>query len=281
MLYEAAIEVSSRSRALTASQTITTVAGQSAYRLNADFLDVFPADRENRKYVSFFKAGSASPDYLFVKDYTSLLFANNASASDPGGFAITDATILDQKSGSATADGVAANGESILTDSSADFSTVAAGDIVHNATTGDSGYVTVVSSGTSLTTCLFDESSTAGGWSSGDDYFITPQGRFSLVLDAPSGATGDSVVVTYIKRPAPVFSPYRGYSFPAAHKMALVYYAAHLYRNRGREPGYADDFLKRFEMEIRKFARETKRATGQQGFRVNFIRRGRQDGSNR
>jgi hypothetical protein len=266
-LYEAAVSTAERTNLLTGTQTITTVSSQVAYNLNPDFLKIQLTDNEERPFIKF---NDGSDDYfIYQSSYDSIISGDNDDDVEiPSCFAITDAGDQTRLTGTCTSTGTLSNEESNLIVSGAPFSGAAVGDIVHNTTDGSSGYVVATSSTTTVTTSLFG--GTNNYWTSGDAYILNPQSRFKLVLDPPPADSGNSITVYYIKRPNPVYSPYRAYSFPVNFKGALVKYAAWLYKYRDREPNYGDAFFKFWDSQTRLYGRTINKALGgpRRGFRV-------------
>jgi hypothetical protein len=115
---------------------------------------------------------------------------------------------------------------------------------------------------------LFD--GTGNDWTTADNYFITPQGRFSIILDPPPASAGDTLTVYYVKRPAPVFSLYRSYSIPIGYKQALVHYAAFMYKYRDQAPNFGDIFYRNFDTAVRQAAGQFNRSLMRRSFRVNL-----------
>lgn len=277
-LYKAAIEFVTRTRINTGTATITTVAGQAKYDLPADFLQMYLTDDKNRLFVKY--NDGVSDTFINWRDFDPVVLANQTtSVPIPNTFSIVDSNDASRLSGTATATGTltAPDTETILTDSTATFTDVWPGDIVHNTTDSSSGYVTVKGSGTSVSVVLFD--GTTNKFTSADKYIITPQGRFAVVLDPAPQTSGQTVTVYYLKRPAPVYSPFRAYSFPVDYKHALILYAAWMYKNRDREPRYADYEYKYFDDQVRKASEMYGRAKNRHSVRVNMQKRAQQSGS--
>jgi len=275
-LYKAAVEVADRTRLLTSTYSLTTTADTAAYLLPADFLDIYPTDDYNRPFIKY---GTA--DFLYNRDYAAVLLTNSSSsATVPSTYSVIDAPASARITGTATAAGALANGEAVLTDSSAPFAGVSAGDTVHNTTDGSSGYVVSVTSSSALVTCLFD--GTTQAWASGNSYIVIQQARYQMVFDPPPANSGDVATITYVQKPSPVFSPYRSYRLPPSLKEAVVCYAAWLYKNRGQEPNYADYLLRQFEMELMRQGIAANRALQKRPtMRVNMVKRANTSGSYR
>jgi len=282
-IYEAAVATVSRTNAFTSSQTITTVANQAPYKLNADYMKLYLTDSQNRNYVKY-SDGSADT-FLFQKTYDSIYQGNQTdSVTVPSDFTVTDAAALSNITGTCGATSAIANGETTLSDVLAPFANVSAGDFVHNTTQDAHGIVVSVTSTSALVCAIFvDTSGTAVGWAVSDAYIVVPQGRFQLVLNPPPSTSGHTVTVPYVQRPTPVYSPYRSYRFAPDFKGSLVKYAAWAYKNRDREPNFGDYWFKFWDAQVRLMGRSINKALGinRSGYRVNFIKRGKPSGSYR
>lgn len=277
-LYEAAKELCQRTRALTNAQTITTVADQTTYNLNPDFLQLYLTDDEN-DFIVKYNDGSSNT-FLRHRSYDAIILGDNTtSQSVPDQFTVVDATGISQLSGTTTSAGAASNGEATLTDTAAAFTNVAAGDYVHNLTDGSHGVVISKTSSTVLVCALFE--GTNNDWTSGDSYIITFNGRFGLLLDPPPSTAGHTITVQYIQMPTPVYSPYKAYRFAPDYKEALTYYAAFKYKYRDREPDFGDRLWKHFDARVRGIARDTRQAKVQGGYSVNFMKPANRSGTRR
>lgn len=238
LLWEAAEEFTDRTGALKATQSITTVADQTNYTLNHDFLRLFLRNHDKNLYLKY-NDGSFNT-FPIWKDYEQIIFEDNTdSIPIPSHFTIIDDPTLDtQLSGTTTSAGAASGGLSTLADTGADFSDAEAGNIAHNTTDGSVGIVTSKTSTTALVTALFGGDD--NDWTSGDAYVIQPQGRLQVILDPPPVTASHTVTVQYIQRPAPVFSDYGVYRFPPQYTEGIVSYAAFKYKYRDREPNFGD-----------------------------------------
>jgi hypothetical protein len=278
-LYEAAQEVARRTNALTGSTTITTVANQTTYSLPVDFLRLFTVDSFNNPVVKYNDGNSDT--WIRFRDYGAVLFGDQSvSVPIPSSFSLIDqAALASPIVGTATAPGASSGGESTLTDSTAPFAGASVGDEVHNTTDGSSGVVVAVTSTSALVTALFG--GTNNDWTSADAYVIVPQGRLQMVLDPPPSTSGNTITVQYYAKPAPVYSLYRAYRFPATFESPIVKYAAWLYKYRDRDPSFGDAFYRHFELECRKLVRESDSNKNRYSMRVNFNRRSLGDRSYR
>ena len=250
-LYQAAIEFVSRTKCLRTTQAITTVADQSAYPLNVNFLQLYLRDPSQRNFI---KLNDGSSDYfVFYRDYGTIYFSNNTtSIQNPDYFTISDYPALSSRiTGTATANGAASGGECTLTDTAGNFTNANVGDVVHNTTDGSHGIILSKTSATAIVTALFE--GTDNDWDSGDAYVIQPQGRNQVILDPPPSVSGYTITVPYVERPAPVYSDYGIYRFPAEYSTALVKYAYWLYKYRDSEPKFGDAMYQYFERQVRGF----------------------------
>lgn len=269
-LYEAALEFARRTRVLTATQTITTVADQATYDLNPDFLCFYLRDSSNR-YVAKFNDGST--DYwLPFRDYEAIAYADNDnSVAVPANFSlIDDATLTDNITGTATANGTATGNECTLTDSAGDFTNVEVGDDIHNTTDGSDGVVLAVTSTTALQIALFG--GTGNDITSGDAYVIVPQGRKHIVLDPPPSTAGYTLTLHYVQKPDPVYSYYRQYRFDRQYAHALIKYAAWLIKYKDSSPNFGDAFYKYWDQACRMAAKIEHKSLDKPRMKVNMMK---------
>lgn len=279
-LYEAAKGFVARTDCLTAEETITTVAEQSDYTLNADFLHLYLTNDSNEFYVKYYNGSGYT--FITFREYDGIYYGNQTtSKSIPDKFTISDyRTTPDQVTGTCTSSGALSNGEAVLTDSSAAFTTyVSVGDTIHNTTDSAHGVVLDVTSATALRTAMFG--GTDNDWDSSDAYIIPPQGRLRLVVDPPSSTSGHYIYVPYVQCPVPVYSPYRQYRIPIRAPEALASYAAWKYKYRDREPNFGDALYKMYEGEIRLAGKKLSMSFQRRGFRVSFKKQSSRDRSYR
>lgn len=271
-LYEAALEFVRRTRCLTGTQPITTVADQSSYDLNADFLQLYLTDSQNR-YVVKYTDSNGVDTFLTFRDYEAVTYSNQSdSVTLPSNFSIIDnRTLTDRITGSVTSAGASTNGECTCTDSSAPFDDVEVGDDIHNTTDGSDGIVIAVTSTSALVTALFD--GTDNDWDSSDAYVIVPQGRKKLVLDPPPATSGETVTIEYVQKPDPVYSPYRAYRFDRQYQPAIIKYAAWLYKYRDSAPNFGDAFYKFWDEQVRRAAKTEQKSFNRPTMRVNLMKR--------
>lgn len=270
-LYQAVCEFVHRSRSVTSTQTITTIADQAAYDLNHDFMGMAYVDPDSREYIKYYD--NSSYQFLYSKPYGEIVYANNTSSvSIPYNWAVRDdPTATTNLTGTASAAGSlsSSSGEATLTDTAtSQFASVVVGDAVHNTTDGASGYVVAPSSSSAVITAMFD--GTENDWDGADAYIITLQNRLQLVLDPPPATSGHTVTVYYIQRPGPVFSKFRSYRLNPRYRNVIVKYAAWLYKYRDMSPDFGDKWYQIFDAEARKAAQELNRAQQKTGFKVYF-----------
>jgi len=269
-LYEAAKEWVRRTKCLTNTQSITTVADQTDYTIDGDYMGLYLRNAENKYYIKY---NDGSDNYFpTFKGYSSIIYDDNdTSVAIPDNFSIADEQSLDsQISGTASADGDATGGKSLLTTTS-DLSDVTSGDIVHNTTDDSDGVVvSVPSGGTTAYICLFD--GTDNEWDSSDAFIIQPRRRFRLILDPPPETASETITFYYIQKPAPVYSDYDVYNIAFEYSEALAKYAVWLYKYRDREPQFGDAFYQYWERAIRAYIGQTEDALHRTKFTVSFKR---------
>lgn len=269
-LYEAACDFCDETQCLKSSQTITTVAEQTDYTLNADFLRLYMRDTDNKYFLKLSDGSTTS--FIAWEDYQDFFYTTSStSVTRPNYFAIIDDSQDSQATGTATSTSTATGGKSTLTDTAGDFSDVSAGDPVNNTTDGSSGYVISKTSSTVLQVALFG--GTNNLFTSGDAYIIQPQGRMKIILDPAPSTAGYTITVPYVQRPNPVFTSYDSYRFQSQYMKAIVKYAAWLYKYRDREPNYGDAWFKFWDREIRKAQDSLDQSLNRQRFTVNFRKR--------
>jgi len=241
-LYESATELVNKTHCLKGTQTITTVADQTDYNLEPDFLKLFLTDTNNDFVIKW-----GDNTFLRWKDEADVIYNNRTdSVSIPDSFAISNADIPSQVTGTATATGASTGGLSTLTDSG--FTDVEAGDSVNNTTDGSTGVVLSKTSSSVLKTALFG--GTDNDWSIGDAYIIQPQGRYKLIIDPPPSGV-ETITVNYIKKPAPVYTDYQVYGFIDQYDTALVKYAFYLYKYRDDQGDVGDRMYRYWDNVLR------------------------------
>lgn len=271
-LNDAAMKTVQKSGCLTGSQSITTVADQTTYDLNTDFLRLFMKDSDGYKIVKY--SDGTSTVFLKEQTYEDLYYANNTtSVTFPTRFAVKNKAQDSNVTGSATAAGTKSHGQCTLTSSTSTFVTsgVEAGDVIYNTTDQSNGIVLSVTSETALVTALFD--GTNNDWTSSDAFVIVPQGRSQVVLDPPPSEASDTITVAYVKRPPVVYSDYGTFGFSQNLSLATAYYAAWLYKYRGQEPDFGNAWYQFWIAEVTRNSDVVRNVRGYNKLRVSFKRR--------
>ena len=272
-LNQAAVEFNARTKALKGYQEITTVAEQTDYNLNADFMGVYTYNSDREQFIRYYD--TSAYHNITSKQYEEVIEEiNTDSVLVPSHYMIKDkATLPTQVTGTATSAGDATGGAATLTASASTFVTslVSPGDIVHNTTDGSSGVVLSITSETALVCALFN--GTGNDWDTNDTFVIQPQNRYVLVLDPPPSTAGHTVTVYNLKRPAPVYSDYGMFRFPTHYSNALVAYAAWLYKYKDNEPDYGDKWFGVFDRAVRQHNIEVNGNLRRKQFRVNLKNR--------
>lgn len=249
-LNEAASYVAMRVGMPRASQSITTVADQEEYDVNADFLGLYLRDTSKNFYLVY--SDGTSNHFITWKAYEDLILADQAANSVliPSGFTLIDKSSLASRiTGTASANGAASGGECTLTVATSTFSNVFAGDIVHNTTDGSTGVVVSKTSTTAMVTALFG--GTNNDWSTSDAFVIQPRFRWQLIFDPPPSTAAHTATLHYIQEPGPVYSDYGMFRLPAQYAPAIVKMAAWLYRERDKDGGTADRWRAFADQQIR------------------------------
>jgi hypothetical protein len=292
-LYQAVVKFVERTHVVTATQTITTDSTfNNNYQLNSDFLRLYMMDRYDRLFIRYTQNGQTLPQFIYWRDYMGIVYENDQTlqADVPLNFSIINqnvGTLTAQLSSTATSTVSQFHGESVLQDTTAHFKTpvqanatspVSVYDTVHNVTDGSHGVVLSVDSDTQLTCALFN--GVLNAFTTGDSYIVNPQARFTMVLDQASLNSGDTILVDYVQRPTPVYSPYRSYNMiMPQYQDAIVQYAAFLYKYRDREPNFGDGWYKVFDACVRQAARANNQALNKRRLRFNGIQRTYTDSS--
>lgn len=266
-LNEGATEVAEKTGVLHAEQSITTVADQTAYNLNANYLGLRLKD-DNGNWIIKYNDGTNNSFPTFKRYDDVISEDNTTSISIPNNFTINEKlTLFDRVTGTTTSAGAidTQTSESTLTDTAATFSTdgVQPGDIVHNTTSGSifDGYVIEVTSETALVTAMFnvaDTGSTTKGWGSGDTYSIQPQGRKTLVLDPPPSTASHTITMYQRIKPPPVYSDFRTFRFSDNYNMAAIYFALAMFKYRDQKQKEAATFIALGDKKIREINTATK-----------------------
>lgn len=281
-IYEAVREFSRRTKTLTATKLITIIAGQTRYDLPADFNNLYFRDDRNRLVIKYITA--ANVDYwLPFRSYDAMSEADDmVTGAVPDTFSINDEQNLKARiTGTATATGVLSLEETTLTDtsSSTKFANVNVSDNIVNITDGSSGIIIEKPFDTALVTVLFG--GTNGYWTSGDSYVIVPQSIKQIVLHPIPSSSGDTILVSYLQEPVPVYSSYRTYRIDDQYEMALSFYAAWLYKYKDSKQDEGDRWFKIWDDKVRKATKEANKQLGRNTFRVNLQKRSFRDRSMR
>lgn len=269
LLFQAVAEYVARTQCIHSVDTVTTVAGTKDYLLSSDYLGMYMRDDDDYGFIRYTPLGLSTATN--IRETTEAkAFENNllANAAMPGGFYVTDyRTARANVTGNATATGSVSGGKTVL--SGAGFTgAVSAGDVIHNTAKSSDGVVTSVLSNTQLNCALFG--GTSQFFTNGEAYVIVPQGRFQLSLDSPPAATGDTIVIPYVKRPDPVYSDFESYNLPVQDDLPLVCYAAFLYKYRDQEPNFGDRYYLQWDRAVRLAGRQRNKAMGRTGWKAIF-----------
>ena len=275
-LWEAARDFASATSALKSTQSITTVASQQGYTLNADFSQLYLKNDDNEFVIKY--SDGTTNTFLPWKPYEEIIYHDQTTAvTIPNHFTlIDDATLDSQATGTATSSGALSAGEATLTDTAGDFSDVSPGDIVHNTTDGADGIVLSKTSSTVLVTAMFG--GTDNDWDSSDAYVIQPQGRIQLVLDPPPSTASHTITVYYNQTPNPVFSDYGIYRFQPSSAVAVVKYAAWLYKYRDRKQDFGDALFTHYERQLRRINAHMNSSISRNKLSVSFRTRSNRNG---
>jgi len=270
-LWQSAIEFTDRTSCLTTTQSITTVANQAEYTLNADYMKIYLKNSDNNYFIKY--NDGTDDQFPTFKEKEDVIWQNSTeSVTIPSHFYIEDDPTLDtSSSGAASSTGLAVNNQTILNASAGNFNDASAGDTVSNLTDTSDGYVLSKSSSIQITTRLFG--GTNNYWSNADTFMIQPQGRMRLVLSPPPSTASHTITFYYVKRPDPVFSDFGTYRFQPQHMQAIIFYAAWLYKYRDRAPQYGDRFYQYFDNQVRKSSVQINRGFKRGGFKVNLKKR--------
>ena len=269
-VYEAAKDFSKETKSCHNSQTITTIANTAAYTLNPDFLEVITTDDHNHGVVMYTNA-SGSVFWLDWESYSDCLQNQNPQGT-PSSYAITDSPLITRITGTASLGSTAVGGESTLT-SATTLTSVAVGDQVVNLT--QTYYGVVIATGAAPTTAMFNLSNRGGAyanWTLADSFIISPSPRYQIVLDPPPNTTGETVTVTYLAKPLPVYSDFGQYPFATGYEDAIIKYAAWMYKYRDSKPQLADPLYMIYDRMLRKAKNVNRKAVGVVGYRVNWTK---------
>jgi len=239
-----------------------------SYICNYDFLNIYQFNPDSgRKCIQF--TDGTSTYFVDQYDYDDIAWENIIDTNTyPKKFSIIPQYALPSTlSGSATSAGAHIGGESILTDSTAPFASINAGDEIINKAYGYLGIVLANISTSALKTAIFNFSSNLtayASWTSSDTYQIIPRPKFQLILDTPLSLGGNTITATYVQSPIPVYSDYGSYTFPSGGEEALINYAAWLYKYREKEPSMGDRFYAFWEKQCSSMASRFDYATSRE-----------------
>jgi hypothetical protein len=122
---------------------------------------------------------------------------------------------------------------------------------------------------------MFDLSARGGAyasWAANDAYVIQPAPRYKLFLDPAPLTAAQTITVSYIAKPNPVYSDYGVYPFATGYEEAIIKYAAWLYKYRDSKQNMGDPMYMAYERAMRKAKNVNRKAVGAVGFRVNFMK---------
>lgn len=243
---------------LHAEQSITTVADQRRYNLDAQYIGLHIRDESSGDYIIKYNNGSSN-SFPYFTAFTNIITDDQSSSiAIPERFSVSDKLVqFDRITGTTTSAGAidSDSKESTLTASASTFVTngVSPRDIVHSTTNAYSGYVLEVTSETALVTAMFEDAdgSNTKGWGSGDTFVIQPQARKQLVLDPPPSTASHTITVYSIVKSLPVFADFRIFGFDEDYAMAAIYFAAEIYKLRDDKFNEADSFFQRGDNALR------------------------------
>ncbi len=254
---------------------ITTVADQADYTLPADFLMNVRVNSEGRGIVRYSDGATL---YTIPEKDDDVRWRNKTytvtSVDVPTSYSIVYDDIEDsQVSSTATSTGAATAGKCTLTDSTAPFADVEAGDTVHNTTDGSMGVVLSKTSSSVIVTALFD--GTANDWTSSDAYVIQPQAKYKLTLDPPPDTSSETVTLDYLRKHKPAYSDYDVFQFPTQYQDALVYYAVGFYKMRMQLVEEANVWFAHADKLLRGYIGPHNKALSRKKVNVNYKKRQR------
>lgn len=267
----AACEYVRQMKCLHAACAITTVESQQAYDLPPDFLGLYMKNARDLFFIKYYDGSNTN--WPMIRPYESIFMENlTDDAEVPSSAAIIEKAAAPAKlTGTTTSAGAKTNGEAILTDTAALFTTtglVYPRDIVHDTTDGADGLVLSVTDATHLIAALFDGKT--NGFGSGDAYVITRANSKQLYLSAPSKTAGHIITVPYLCKPTPVFSDYGRWRFDDSACRAIAHEAAFQYENRKHDFNGADRHHILFLAELSR-SRQERAALAIQGGRYRNL----------
>jgi hypothetical protein len=275
LLNQAAMKLNEKIEHIQTSETLTTVADQDSYTLDADYIRLTILNGKGRELIRY---SDGSTFYYIPRVDEDLSFRNKTytttSVSIPDSFDIVyDDTEDTQVTGTATSTVAKVSGKTTLNDTAADFSDVEPHDTIHNTTDGSMGVVISKTSTTVLVVALFD--GTANDWTSGDAYVIQPQAKYKLVLTPPPSTANESVIVPYLKRPKPVYSDYDQFQFPIQYMDAIVFYAVGFYKYRHQMNAEGNMWFGHADNLVRQYNKSHNTSLGKRRISVNLKKKQR------
>jgi len=275
ILNQAASKLNERIEHITTEQTISTVADQANYTLDADFVRLTREDNLGRPLIRY-SDGVTLYNIPHVDDdvrWKNATFTTT-SVAIPDSFAVVyDDSEDSQNSGTATSTATSVAGKATLTATGADFSDVEAGDTIHNTTDGSMGVVISKTSSTVLLTALFD--GTLNYWTSTDAYVIQPQAKYRIQLTPPPSNGSETLTVPYLKRPKPVYSDYDAFQFPIEFQDALLFYAVGFYKYRNQMHDEGNTWFAHADQNVKRYIKVSNKTQNKRRAIVNFKKKQR------
>lgn len=215
--------------ALTSEASITTVAGEQVYDLPPDFLKPYVRGRSQRLLARYDRGGDLV-DWPRLVSYQNLFLADLGSQEVPARFALRDRQRPpDVLTGTAGAESsLAVDGEAILHDPGADFSTWHPRDQIHNTSRDTSGLVLEVVDATHVRCALFPAG--RAGFVTGDRYRLLSASGRELVLEGPALSSGHVLTLPYVCLPNPLYSELSSWRLADTSCLAIAGEAAFLYQ---------------------------------------------------
>jgi len=278
LLGQGADEFVSLTNSIKESQTVTTVASQASYDLNADYMQLYlkTGDKKGGDYFIQYSDGTNTHITLF-KPYQNVIYDNQTTAVlIPSNFTIYEKTSLEtQISSTTTSAGTQSGGSSTLTDTATTFTdeAVSARDIVHNSTKDATGVVIAVDTN-ALTTAMFNHKGDPVGWASGDAYIIQPVQRMQLQFDPPPSTASHTATVYYAAKANPVYTDFATWQIQDQWHKAFCYWAADAYLaqyeietpEQGAKLVSGEKYNKKFEDIVRRAKYEIDKGLGKKGY---------------
>ena len=264
---------------LVSSQSITTVADQANYDLNANYLRLYLKTNEKRggDYFIRYTDGSSNDYIVKYQSYQKTVYDNDDTSIDvPGNFTLHQKTSLpDQLTGTTTSAGALSAGQAILTDTGESFETyISSNDVIHNVSKDATGKVLSVTDDENLVTAIFDSDGNAVSWDNGDSWVIQPVGRVQLQLVPPPDTASETLTVSYVAKPAPVYSDYGTWNINDVYHKAFCFYAAYLFLAEYDiqegvnvlNTNLGQTYLDQFNIMVHRAKYETDKGLGKKGY---------------